>query len=67
MPTVHLSVDLTSVDLIQWHDYDGKTICCTPVQLFELQSQATIVNDDFLQHLWPSKLDMLSLPSEEEY
>ena len=65
LPTVHLSVDRTNVDLVQWDDYDGKAICYTRIQLFDLQSQATIVNDDFLQRLWPTKLDMLSFPSDK--
>ena len=66
LPTVHLSVDQTKVDLDQWDDYDRKVICHTPIQLYDLRS-STIVNDDFLQHLWPMKLDMLSFPSEETY
>ena len=67
LPTVHLSVDQTKVDLVQWDDYNGKVICYTPIQLFDLQSQATIVNDGFLQRLWPVKLDMPSFPSDETY
>lgn len=60
--TVH-----TSVGLVQWHDDDGEMNGFTPMQLFELQYHTTIVNDDFLQQLWPMKFDMLSFPIDNTY
>ena len=65
--TVHLSVDQTSVDVVQWHNYDGKVICYTPIQLFDFHSRGTSVTDDSLQHLWPTKLNLLSFPSDKTY
>ena len=57
----------TSVGLVQWHDDDGEVNGFTPMQLFEFQYHTIIVNDDFLQQLWPTQFDMFSFPIDETY